>query len=34
MGDGSVRFVRESVPAGLLKQWSTIGGGEVQANID
>jgi prepilin-type N-terminal cleavage/methylation domain-containing protein/prepilin-type processing-associated H-X9-DG protein len=34
MGDGSVRFVRESVPAGLLKQWSTVGGGEVQANID
>jgi prepilin-type N-terminal cleavage/methylation domain-containing protein/prepilin-type processing-associated H-X9-DG protein len=34
MGDGSVRFVSESVPAGTLKLWSTISDGVVQPNLD
>jgi len=34
MGDGSVRFVKENVPAATLKQWSGIGDGAVAANLD
>jgi prepilin-type processing-associated H-X9-DG protein len=34
MGDGSVRFVREGVLGGVMKQWSTVAGGEVQNSID
>src|SRR5690606_27003266 len=34
MGDGSVRFVRESVPAAVMRAWSTIAAGEVAASLD
>jgi prepilin-type N-terminal cleavage/methylation domain-containing protein/prepilin-type processing-associated H-X9-DG protein len=34
MGDGSIRFVRESVPAATLKIYSTIAGGETAPTLD
>jgi len=34
MGDGSVRFVRESVPAATLRLWALIGDGTVAQNLD
>jgi len=34
LGDGSVRFVRDSVPAALLNSWALIGDGAVAGNLD